>query len=360
MKPERILITGGAGFIGSRLAARLAAEGHRIWILDNLLAQVHGEHGRFPSIDGDVVCCLGDVADAEIVRQIVADAAPQRVFHLAADTGTGQSFTELTRYCRTNVMGTATLLDALRELDPGLRRIVIASSRAVYGEGAYRTPSGRIVSPPPRREGDVRQGRFLPVFPEEPEICPVPTPEWASCEPSSVYGTTKLTQEQLAREIAMGTSWQVSILRFQNVYGPGQALRNPYTGVLSLFSRRLLADGDIDVFEDGAITRDFVYVTDVVESLVLAGWVEPIDDQPINIGFGAGTTILDAARQLARLAGRAPEKIRITGDYRVGDIRHAVADISRARGVLGWQPKVDFATGARALIDWAHKHREDE
>jgi dTDP-L-rhamnose 4-epimerase len=164
-------------------------------------------------------------------------------------------------------------------------------------------------------------------------------------------------QEQMLRQLAIGAGWDVGVLRFQNVYGPGQSLRNPYTGVLSLFTRRLLANATVDVFEDGEITRDFVFQPDVVEALLLAGWAEGIGDQPINIGSGVGTTILEAAHRLAEAAGRPAGLVRITGDFRVGDIRHAVADIRRAEALLGWRPHVDFATGAAALVEWARREQ---
>ena len=353
MTNERILVTGGAGFIGSKLTRALAAYGHRLWVLDNLLPQVHGENAEFSKIDGDVAFCRGDVADSDTMRRIVAEARPQLVYHLAADTGTGQSFTEVSRCCRTNVMGTATLIDVLRAQAPELRRMVIASSRAVYGEGAYEGASGRIVVPPPRRESDMREGRFVPFHPEERGLRPVPTGEGVPCEPCSVYGSTKLAQEQIARQIALAAPWDVCVLRLQNVYGPGQSLHNPYTGVLSLFVRLLLAGRSIEVFEDGEITRDFVFVSDVVEALMLAGWAAPTDGRAINIGTGTGTTILEAALQLGRVVGRSPRAIRVTGAYRIGDIRHAIADTRHAAAVLGWRPKIDFPAGAAALVDWA-------
>jgi dTDP-L-rhamnose 4-epimerase len=355
MSSERVFITGGAGFIGSRLARALAERGQRVWIYDNLLAQVHGPDARFPEFGAGITCIRGDVADAAALAAAVREAAPTHVYHLAAETGTGQSMDEVPRYCQVNVMGTAHLIDALRAPGLAVRRVVLSSTRAVYGEGAYAAGT-RIVVPPPRLPERMRAGQFVPLAVDGAALAPVATSETTPVSPCSIYASTKLTQEYLLQQCALTASWSLALLRFQNVYGPGQSLRNPYTGVLSVFARQLLSGQGLEVYEDGEITRDFVLVDDVVAALVLAGEARLDDSAPINIGTGAAVTILQAARELARCVGRPDAPIRVSGAFRPGDIRHAVADIARARAVLGWQPRVSFAEGARRLVDWARAH----
>jgi len=354
---DRVLITGGAGFIGSRLVRSLVHLGHRIWVLDNLLAQVHGPAADFPNMPGTVTWRLGSVADAGAMHAIVAESRPDRIFHLAAETGTGQSLTEIARYCDVNVMGTAHLVEAIRAAGLTRPALVLASTRAVYGEGAYRDQSGRVVVPPARLSSDMAVGRYAPVLPEGPATSPIPTPEDAAPNPASVYASSKLMQEYLLRQAAEAAGWPLAVLRFQNVYGPGQSLTNPYTGVLSVFIDRLLGGQGIEVYEDGAIVRDFVFVNDVVEALVLAGKAGLVDPAPINIGTGTPSTILDLARMLAQLAGRDSDCVRISGAFRPGDIRHAVADIEKANRLLGWAPRTSVSEGLAALVDWAKAAR---
>lgn len=354
---ERILVTGGAGFIGSRLVNRLAAAGHAVWIIDNLLEQVHGPAAQFPGISGAVTWIHGSVTDAAAMHALVAESRPDIVFHLAAETGTGQSLTEMSRYCNVNVMGTAHLVEAIRAAGLAAPRLVLASTRAVYGEGAYLDAGGQVRVPPARLAKDMAAGRFDPVLPEGPALRPIPTPETAEPNPASVYASSKLMQEYLLRQAAEAAGWQLAVLRFQNVYGPGQSLTNPYTGVLSVFIERLFAGQGIEVFEDGAIVRDFVFVDDVVEALLRAGTAETLDPSPINIGTGQPSSILDLAKMLARLAERDEGCVRISGAFRAGDIRHAVADISRARALLDWAPRVGVEEGAAALVAWARAAR---
>ena len=353
----RALVTGGAGFIGSRLVRRLAASGHAVWVIDNLLEQVHGPDARFPAIPGAVTWQHGCVTDTAAMHALVAESQPDIVFHLAAETGTGQSLSEMARYCNVNVMGTAHLVEAIRAAGLAAPRVVLASTRAVYGEGAYRDAEGRVSVPPARRPADMAAGRFAPLLPEGPALRPMPTPETAPPNPASVYASSKLMQEYLLRQAAEAAGWPLAVLRFQNVYGPGQSLTNPYTGVLSVFIERLFAGQGIEVFEDGAIVRDFVFVDDVVEALLRAGMAKTLDPAPINIGTGVASTILDLARLLARLAGRDEACVRVSGAFRAGDIRHAVADIARAQALLGWAPLVGVEEGAAALVAWAKAAR---
>lgn len=351
-----ILITGGAGFIGSRLIRALLAANstHRIWVLDNLHPQVHGQDAVPPSFDDQVTFLHGDVGDAQTVHDAVAQSRPGLVFHLAAETGTGQSYDEPTRYCLANVMGTTHLIEALRKTG-GTERVVLASSRAVYGEGAYIDATGRRCAGLPRDAAAMSAGDFEVPLPDEyaGPGCPVPSSPALPPAPASIYASTKLMQEYLLAQAGEGASWSATILRFQNVYGPGQSLRNPYTGVLSIFAQQLLEGKDLAIFEDGQIARDFVYVDDVVEALVRAGECQLPHGTIIDIGMGEAATIEGAARTLMQALGRDEDSYAITGAFRVGDIRHACADISVAHELLGWSPQVSLDEGLGALARWA-------
>jgi dTDP-L-rhamnose 4-epimerase len=353
---QQILITGGAGFIGSRLARALRAadSGCHVWVLDNLHPQVHGPAAPAPDLGEQVTFLRGDVAEAADVQRAVAAARPDLVYHLAAETGTGQSYDEPTRYCRVNVLGTAHLIEAIRSLGC-TRRVVLAASRAVYGEGAYRDQQGRECVGLPRDAAAMGQGRFdVPLPPGHPGPG-VPAASHAGLPPApaSVYASSKLMQEYLLTQAGEGAPWTAAMLRFQNVYGPGQSLRNPYTGVLSIFARQLLEGADLAIFEDGAIARDFVYVDDVVDALVRAGRAPLPHGAIIDIGLGQAATILEVARALMRALGRSEDSFRVTGAFRVGDIRHARADLEAARRLLGWAPQVGVEEGLRRLAHWA-------
>ncbi len=353
-----ILITGGAGFIGSRLIRALLAANPecRIWILDNLHPQVHGQNAVPPCFDDQVTFLRGDMGDARAVYDAVARSLPRLVFHLAAETGTGQSYDEPTRYCLANVIGTTHLIEALRKTG-STERVVLASSRAVYGEGAYIDATGRHCAGLPRDAAAMSAGDFeVPL----PAGCvgpghPAPSNPALPPAPASVYASTKLMQEYLLTQAGEGAGWRATILRFQNVYGPGQSLRNPYTGVLSIFAQQLLEGKDLAIFEDGQIARDFVYVDDVVEALVRAGERQLPHGTTIDIGMGEAVTIEEAARTLMQALGRNENSYAVTGAFRVGDIRHACADISVAHELLGWAPQVSVDEGLGALACWARR-----
>lgn len=353
---RNILITGGAGFIGSRLIVELlgADPTCRIWVLDNLHPQVHGTNASDPVFPEGVKFVRGDIADATLIHELVTHAQPALIYHLAAETGTGQSYDEPTRYCQVNVIGTTNLIEALRQVDSP-RRVVLAASRAVYGEGPYRDATGREFVGLPRQPQTMAEGNFsVPLPPEaHPPCTAAPSHAGLPLSPASVYASTKLMQEYLLTQAGEGAGWQATMLRLQNVYGPGQSLRNPYTGVLSIFARQLLAGNNLAIFEDGLIARDFVFVDDVVDALVLAGEREVAHGTILDIGSGKAVTILDTARTLMRALNREDSAYSITGEFRIGDIRHACADIRAAREKLGWMPKVSVEVGLRQLAEWA-------
>jgi dTDP-L-rhamnose 4-epimerase len=353
---QRIFISGGAGFIGSKLVKKLLSVSNtrEIMVFDNLHPQVHGLEAVPPSLPTNVKFVKGDVADRNSFREALTDFAPEIVFHLAAETGTGQSYDEPTRYCAVNVLGTTHLIDAIRNCT-SVRRVVLAASRAVYGEGAYRDAEDNRFAGLPRRPETMQTGDFQVRLPAnaKPPFFPALSNAELPPAPASVYASTKLMQEYLLTQAGEGASWEATILRFQNVYGPGQSLRNPYTGVLSIFAQQLLAGGTLAIFEDGEIARDFVFVDDVVEALALAGKCLIPHGTVIDIGSGEAITILEVARTLMRSLGIEDTAFEITGKFRVGDIRHACADISLANQLLGWSPRVNAAEGLNKLATWA-------
>lgn len=346
---NRVLITGGAGFIGLRLAAALLAEGCEVVIFDNLCEQVHGQDTV--DVPGTAVMVRGDVRSVNELSSTIATHRPDTVVHLAAETGTAESASRPAHYCDVNVVGTARLLECLMQHELPDYRLVLASTRAVYGEGAHQAPDGRVVNPPTRDDARIRAGLFDPVDERGQALVAVPTQEELAPRPISVYGSTKLMQEQLVQQLVPRDRWV--ILRLQNVYGPGQSLRNAYTGVLTHFCRKALAGETIPVFEDGQITRDFIYIDDVVSALLGACRRAQAAGHVINIGSGKPVTLLDVARDIARVTGLPADRVRVTGEYRGGDVRHATADITRAGRLLGWQPEVGLATGVAATVDWA-------
>jgi dTDP-L-rhamnose 4-epimerase len=348
MQSERIFITGGAGFIGTRLARALMAAGDDVLAYDNLNSQVHGQR---PDLDPSVRLVRGDVRDRAELRKAVHEFVPTIVVHLAAETGTGQSADEPSRYADVNVVGAAQLIEAMRTASQPAHRLVLASTRAVYGEGAYVDGTGRLLVPPPRRAADMAAGQFGLVDEHGALLTPTATPESIGPAPASVYGSTKLMQEYLLQQVQ--APWTNAILRLQNVYGPGQSLRNPYTGVLSIFCQQAMNGQVLNIYEDGEIHRDFVFVDDVVEAFVAACKTGGASGRVINIGTGERISIKEAAAKILAALDLPPARLKITGAFRVGDVRHAVADVALARGLLGWQPKVSFEKGIASLVTWA-------
>lgn len=351
---QRVLITGGAGFIGTRLARRFVAAGYAVTVLDALIPQVHGDDPEttsslLRSLEGVAEVIHGTVTSKDDLRKALLDA--QIVVHLAAETGTGQSMYEIDRYTETNIGGTAKLLDLLANEKHTVTRMVVASSRSIYGEGSYQTEDGRTVHPPHRADADMSTGDFEVHLQGEGRLVVIPTDETAKLHPSSVYGITKQMQESLIMTVAPTIGIEPVSLRYQNVYGPGQSLRNPYTGILSIFSTLIAQDKPINIFEDGLESRDFVYIDDVVEATFLAATTPGAAGEIINVGSGVATTVLEVVEALFDAYGTRVSTT-VSGNYRLGDIRHNVADIQRLRTVLSYEPKVRFAEGLKAFAQW--------
>jgi dTDP-L-rhamnose 4-epimerase len=346
---KRVVITGGAGFIGSHLADQLLRAGHEVRAFDNLSPQVHGPGARRPDyLAPEVELVVGDVRDAEALRAALSDV--DVVFHLAALVGVGQSMYEVVRYADANTLGTATLMEVLMRRP--VEKLVVASSMSVYGEGMYREAGGRLVSGPERTIERLRRGQWELAGDDGRPLSPVPTPEEKTCALPSVYALTKHDTERLALVLGRAYGIPTVALRFFNAYGPRQALSNPYTGVLAIFASRLLNDRPPLINEDGLQRRDFVSVHDVARACRLAMEAEGADGVALNIGSGRSLSVLEVAERLATVLGRRHIAPEITGKYRVGDIRHCFADVTRARDLLGYEPRTTFAEGVQELAGW--------
>jgi len=350
-----ILVTGGAGFIGSHLVPALIAAGHGVRVLDTLSPQIH----EAVPIGLD---WLKDSAHVDFIRGSVTDRATltaaldgvQGVVHLASETGTGQSMYQIARYCEENVQGTALLMDILAtQKGLGVERVLLSSSRSVYGEGAYIRPSdGMRLTPEARSAAALKARMWEPVCPETGEKLDLAaTHESDRTAPSSIYAATKLMQEDLVRITCDSLGLGFGILRLQNVYGEGQSLNNPYTGILSIFSTRIRRGLELPIFEDGQESRDFVHVSDVAAAFCAALARPEAPNRVINVGSGRKTPVLDIAAALSRAFGAEPNLV-VTGQYRLGDIRHNYADTARLTGLLKAAPKVDIEEGLRRFADW--------
>lgn len=343
-----ILITGGAGFIGSHLADELIRRGDRVRALDNLSPQVHGRGAIRPAyLHPDVELMRGDIREPSAV-QLALDGI-DAVYHCAAAVGVGQSMYEIASYTSINNTGTAVLLQQLIEQPP--TRLVVASSMSVYGEGLYHDAAGAVTPPLDRGLEQLRRGEWEVVSADGAVLEPVPTPEWKPPSLSSIYALSKFDQERMCLMIGRAYGIPTVALRFFNVFGTRQALSNPYTGVLAIFASRLLNDRPPLIFEDGLQRRDFVSVADVVQACCLALDAPSADGQVFNIGSGRAHTVRDVAQMLAAILGKSIEP-DVCGKYRVGDIRHCFADISHARRVLGYEPAVSLEEGLIGLAAW--------
>jgi dTDP-L-rhamnose 4-epimerase len=351
---KRVLITGGAGFIGSHLALQLIDHGWRVRVLDNLSEQIHGSDPQrtsplFAAIRDRVDFLHGTVTSRQDWERALVDQ--DVVVHLAAETGTGQSMYQVEKYVDVNVRGTSILLDLLANGTSPVRKVVAASSRAIYGEGKYLSGELGVVYPPHRSDDDMKAGHFEVRVSGSGPLQLLATDEDSKIHPSSVYGITKQVQEQLVMNVCQARGIAAVSFRYQNVYGPGQSLSNPYTGILSIFSNRIRAGQSINVFEDGQESRDFVFISDVVDA-TLAGIESPAaDGQIFNVGSGVQTTVLQVANRLVQLFG-TPVPIQVSGMYRIGDIRHNMADVGKLQRQLGVLPKVSFDEGLSKFVDW--------
>ena len=352
-----ILITGGAGFIGSHVADQLLGRGHDVRVLDSLDPQVHPTRQRPGYLDARVELQEGDVRDGEAVRRALDGV--DGVIHFAARVGVGQSMYEIASYTSTNTLGTAVLLEGLVERP--VARLVVASSMSLYGEGRYRTLDGSVVDDVERSADQLKRGLWDPVDDAGEPLVPLPTPETKTPRLASIYALSKFDQERLA--IVTGAAYGIPTvaLRFFNVYGTRQALSNPYTGVLAIFGSRLLNDRPPLVFEDGRQRRDFVSVLDVARACTLAleAPAAQVAGQALNIGSGRSWSIADVARLLAETLGKDIEPER-TGRSRVGDIRHCFADIGEAAARLGYEPTVMLEDGLAELADWLGDQAPDD
>jgi dTDP-L-rhamnose 4-epimerase len=346
---ESVLITGGAGFIGSHLADVLLARGCHVRVLDNLSEQVHGNSGEFPEyLDPSVETMTGDVRDRRAVEKALKGI--DAVFHFASCVGVGQSMYQIEKYVDVNNRGTAVLLEAIAKRP--VARLLVASSMSIYGEGAYRDRQGAERTPRPRSVEQLKAGRWDLLDERGIELEPVPTSENKMPMPESVYALSKYDQEMMCLLFGRAYSIPVSALRFFNAYGERQALSNPYTGVLAIFAARYLNNRSPVIFEDGRQMRDFLHVRDLAEGCALAMECDAARDQVFNIGGGQPYSILEVAQRLGRVLGRDSLLPEISGRYRSGDIRNCFADISRARQVLGYNPRIPLEEGLTQLAQW--------
>ncbi|MFY9555304.1 MAG: SDR family NAD(P)-dependent oxidoreductase [Blastocatellia bacterium] len=351
-----ILVTGGAGFIGSHLVDELLRQGHRVRVLDAFVEQVHS-HNIY-QLPAEVEVIRADVRDRAAVDGALEDV--EVVFHQAAEVGVGQSMYEIERYASANTIGTAILLEALVARRGQVRKLIVASSMSIYGEGAYRCRECGDVAPPLRANRQLEERDWEMRCPGcQSVLQPMPTPETKPLDPASVYAVTKQDQEQLCIIVGRAYGLPVTALRYFNVYGPRQALSNPYTGVAAIFSARLLNGQPPLIFEDGLQSRDFTHVSDIVQANLRAMDSDAANFEVINVGTGVATSVRRMAELLAQGLGVAIEPT-VVARFREGDIRHCFADISRARNLLGYEPTVSVNAGIPQLLDWVRdQHAQD-
>ncbi len=360
---KKVLITGGAGFIGSNVALKLIEKGYEVTVLDSLSPQIHGDNPEktsplYISIKDKFRFIKGSVASRE--DWMNALDGQEAVIHLAAETGTGQSMYEIEKYVNTNIGGTALLLDILTNTKHHVKRVLVAESRAIYGEGKYLCESCGEVYPMDRKNEDMSKGDYECHCPKcGKPVKLVPTTEDSAIHPSSVYGITKQVQGQLVHLVCSTIGVESVSFRYQNVYGPGQSLTNPYTGILSIFSTRIKNHNPINIFEDGMESRDFVYIDDVVDATIKGLEVPEANGHVFNIGTGIATNVLIVAKTLCEKYG-VEVPIIVSGNYRLGDIRHNYADISLARKILGFKPKWNFPDGIALFAKWVNQQEVQE
>lgn len=350
-----ILITGGAGFIGTHLTHKLLEQGCRVTIFDNFSPQIHGNNRHLsPALLRHIQLVDGDVRDA--AAWAVALKGQEAIIHFAAETGTGQSMYQVAHYSDVNIHGTALFIDQLVNAPTSslsqINKIVVASSRAIYGEGKYTCPIHGIVYPTMRRIEDLQAGFFEPrcTYCSEPCVS-LPTDESAPLQPSSFYGLSKQLQEQMVLLFAKTLGISAFALRYQNVYGPGQSLQNPYTGILAIFSNLARNNQLINIFEDGEESRDFVYIDDVVEATWLCLQPHVASIASLNVGSGQRTSVRCVAEEIIAFFNSKSE-VHVTGEFRLGDIRHNQADLTKIVNELGYVPRWKFTEGVRSFLTW--------
>lgn len=353
MKYKNILITGGAGFIGSNLALKLRNYGCNVTILDNLSPQIHNHHSYlYYSIKDKVNFIRGSVLRHEDWRKSLKNI--DTVVHLAAETGTGQSMYEIEKYTDINIKGTSVFLDILANEKHTIKKMIIASSRAIYGEGKYQCPTHGIVYPIERNDENMSAKDFNTKCPIcHKNVIPMPTDENSKIHPTSIYGITKQVQEQMFMVMGKSLGIPAVAFRYQNVYGAGQSLSNPYTGILSIFSTRIKNNNDINVFEDGLESRDFIYIDDVVDATILGIQQDNANGKVFNVGSGIATDVLTVANTLINHYS-SNSKVLISSNYRLGDIRHNYADLTKIKQELGFSPKISFEEGIEKFTNWVN------
>jgi len=349
---KNILVTGGAGFIGANLCEQLVAKDYTVTILDNLSPQIHGLSGSslYKRVKNITNFIKGDICNKNDWEKALK--GQDAVIHLAAETGTGQSMYKIAKYNHVNIVGTSHLLDLLANKKHNIKKVILASSRAIYGEGKYRCEKHGVVCPDARILENLKKRNFNLICNKcKLELQLLATDEKSKIHPSSIYGITKQQQEQMILLIGKSIGIPTVALRYQNVYGPGQSLKNPYTGILSIFSTRILNGNEIEIYEDGKESRDFVFIDDVIEATILALEKNQVNGEVINVGSGVPTTILKVAMTLKTLYN-SNVNITVSNKYRLGDIRHNYADLTKIKNSLGFKPKYDFITGITKFVDW--------
>jgi dTDP-L-rhamnose 4-epimerase len=355
---RRVLVTGGAGFVGSHLVDALIARGDRVRVFDNLDPQVHGPDRRKPPwLPADAELVIGDMRDRQAVSRAVRGV--DVVYHLAAAVGVGQSMYQIAEYTETNTLGTAFLLQELVDQKIELERLVVASSMSIYGEGRYVRADGGAPKVVRRPEEQLRAHDWEPRDADGTPLSPRPTDEGKTLDPTSIYALNKADQERMVLQIGAAYAIPSVALRFFNIYGPRQALSNPYTGVAAIFSSRLMNGNPVLIFEDGLQSRDFVSVADIVQGLLLAVDRPEAAGEVFNIGSGQAISVRHIAETLAQ-ALNVDLSPQVTGRYRIGDIRHCFADIGRARRLLGYEPRVTIEAGMLELVEWLEEQDKPE
>ena len=362
MSIKNVLITGGAGFIGSNLALKLIEKGYQVTVLDNLSPQIHGDNPTetsplYLSIKDKVKFIHGTVTSKSDWEEALKDQ--DAIVHYAAETGTGQSMYEVEKYVDVNINGTALMLNLLVNGSYNVKKIVVASSRSIYGEGKYISKELGAVYPTQRESIHMDQGDFEVKYPNSSALTLVGTDEESKIHPSSVYGITKQNQEQMVLTVCPTVGIAGVAFRYQNVYGPGQSLKNPYTGILSIFSTQIKNGNNINIFEDGLESRDFVYIDDVVDATILGLEKEEANNQVFNVGTGVAKNVLTVANELVKNYG-LDVAINVSGNYRLGDIRHNYADLTKINRLLGFSPKVSFEAGLKSFAEWVNTQEVQE